>query len=158
LVLTIALVRAGPCLSLCAHQLHALHQVPLPFLSTTIHYPLTTLPQAGRCRRLPAHTPLRTVLESFPSYGLSFIRPDLSWPTRCPTVEQLGNTHRQPLCLCFAATAPGRINQRVLVVICFLRFDAVQLGFLPFQTRPTWAYPAHYRWPWLFSSSQCCAP
>ena len=29
---------------------------------------------------------------------------------------------------------------------------------LPFQTRPTWAYPARYHWPWLFRSSQCCAP
>jgi cytoskeletal protein RodZ len=28
----------------------------------------------------------------------------------------------------------------------------------PKPTRPTWAYPAHYRWPWLFRSSQCCAP
>src|SRR6516225_5388347 len=26
---------------------------------------------SGRCRRLPAHTPLRTVRESFPSYGSS---------------------------------------------------------------------------------------
>jgi len=33
----------------------------------------------------------------------------------------------------------------------------VPLAFLPFQTRPTWAYPAHYRWPWLLWSSQCWA-
>jgi hypothetical protein len=26
---------------------------------------------SGRCRRLPARTPLRTVRESFPSYGSS---------------------------------------------------------------------------------------
>ena len=36
---------------------------------------------------------------------------------------QLGNTDEQPLCAVLrGAVAPGRINRRVSVVICFLRF------------------------------------
>ena len=49
------------------------------------------------------------------------------------------------------ATASGRTKRLASLVICISRFEAVPQALLPFKTRPTWAYPAHYT-PALASS------
>jgi len=89
---------------------------------------------AGGC---PAHTPLRTVRESFPSYGSSLHKAGpsiLAGPlpsTRQVEAEQLGSTRQWPLWRCsFSADAPGRINRRASVVICFSRFNNGSTDFL----------------------------
>jgi hypothetical protein len=95
----------------------------------------------GRRGRLPVHAPLRTVLESFPSYGSSPHKArHILWPTRCLTRDQSRSDNlailtgsRFTLCS-FAATAPGRINRRASVVICFLgigRFHWLSCHFRP---------------------------
>jgi hypothetical protein len=79
----------------------------------------------GRRGRLPARAPLRTVLESFPSYGSSPHKAShILWPTRCLTRDKSRSDNlailtgsRSTLCS-FEATAPGRINRRASVVIC----------------------------------------
>ena len=47
-------------------------------------------------------------------------------------------------CVSLETSTPGRINRQASVVICFSQLVSVPHTFLPFQTRPTWAYPAHY--------------
>src|ERR1035437_3804162 len=42
------------------------------------------------------------------------------------------------------ATASGRTKRRASLIICISRFEAVPHALLPFDTRPTWAYPSHY--------------
>src|SRR5664279_5418137 len=54
------------------------------------------------------------------------------------------------------ATASGRTKRLASLIICISRFEAVPHAFLPFDTWPTWAYPARYRRPWLLRPSQCC--
>ena len=54
------------------------------------------------------------------------------------------------------ATASGRTKRLASLIICISRFEAVPHTFLPFDTWPTWAYPARYRRPWLLRPSQCC--
>ena len=54
-------------------------------------------------------------------------------------------------------TVPGRTKRLASLVICISRLEVVPHVFLPFDTWPTWAYPARYRRPWLFRPSQCCA-
>ena len=54
------------------------------------------------------------------------------------------------------ATASGRTKRRASLILCISRFEAVPHAFLPFDTWPTWAYPARYRRPWLLRPSQCC--
>ena len=54
------------------------------------------------------------------------------------------------------ATASGRTKRRASLIICISRFEAVPHAFLPFDTWPTWAYPARYRRHWLLRPSQCC--
>jgi hypothetical protein len=63
-------------------------------------------------------------------------------PRRCAPVGHSFETH-QP-------TGVGRhlLSQRT----------AVRGAFLPFPTRPTWAYPVRYHRPLLFRSSPCCSP
>ena len=107
---------------------------------------------------MPARPPLRTVLESFPSYGSSPHKAGLSArPTRRPKQRPRRQASlavivrgRTALCL-LRLQRPGRINRRVSVVICFSWFVTVPQTFLPFQTRPTWAYPAHYTLALAFS-------
>ena len=81
----------------------------------------------GRRGQLPARAPLRTVLESFPSYGSSPHKArHILWPTRCLTrdksrLDNLAILTGSRFTLCsFEATAPGRINRLASVVICFL--------------------------------------
>jgi hypothetical protein len=81
----------------------------------------------------------------------------------------LGSTHLQPSNLLpYAGPVDGlpavwplgarRISaDGVGTVICFLSVTMVLQLLLPGLTRPTWAYPARYRWLWLFRSSQCRA-
>jgi hypothetical protein len=54
------------------------------------------------------------------------------------------------------ATAPGRTKRRASLVICSPQVEAVPHAFLPFDTGPTWAYPAHFRRRWHLRPSQCC--
>ena len=54
------------------------------------------------------------------------------------------------------ATASGRTKRRASLIICFSLIEAVLHTFLPFDTWPTWAYPARYRRHWFFRPSQCC--
>jgi hypothetical protein len=54
------------------------------------------------------------------------------------------------------ATASGRTKRRASLIICISRVEAVPHTFLPFDTWPTWAYPARYRRRWLLRPSQCC--
>jgi len=54
------------------------------------------------------------------------------------------------------ATASGRTKRRASLIICISRFEAVPHAFLPFDTWPTWAYPACYRRHWLLRPSQGC--
>ena len=54
------------------------------------------------------------------------------------------------------ATVPRRTKRLASLIICSSRIEAVPHVFLPFDTWPTWAYPARYRRPWLFRPSQCC--
>ena len=42
------------------------------------------------------------------------------------------------------ATASRRTKRLASLIICISRFEAVPHTFLPFDTRPTWAYPPHY--------------
>ena len=107
---------------------------------------------------MPAHPPLRTVRESFPSYGSSPHKAGLSVrPTRRPKQRprrqaSLAVIVRGRIALCLLGQQrPGRINRRVSVVICFSWFVTVPQTFLPFQARPTWAYPAHYTLALAFS-------
>jgi hypothetical protein len=95
----------------------------------------------GRRGQLPARAPLRTVLESFPSYGSSPHKArHILWPTRGLTRDKSRSDNlailtgsRFTLCS-FEATAPGRINRLASVVICFLgigRFHWLSCHFRP---------------------------
>src|ERR1035441_4356457 len=42
------------------------------------------------------------------------------------------------------ATASGRTKRLASPIICISRFEAVPHALLPFDTRPTWAYPSRY--------------
>src|SRR5664279_1017470 len=42
------------------------------------------------------------------------------------------------------ATASGRTKRLASLIICISRFEAVPHALLPFDTRPTWAYPSRY--------------
>ena len=122
--------RSGAVFALCA----AASAKPGPFLVTGRQSP-------GRRGRLPVHAPLRTVLESFPSYGSSPLKArHILWPTRCLTRDKsrFGNlailTGSRFTLRSFEATAPRRINRRVSVVICVLgigRFHWLSCHFGP---------------------------
>ena len=51
------------------------------------------------------------------------------------------NTRRRAA---LGAVTLGRISKRAPPSFAFPSFAMVLFAFLPFQTRPTWAYPAHY--------------
>src|SRR5438093_13176349 len=101
----------------------------------------------GRHERLPAHAPLRTVRESFPSHGSSLskaalVRADpLFDKNRCilrrqhKLIGQLGNTRSWPFCAVLHwATAPGRTKRLASLIICSSQFEAVPQALLPFDT------------------------
>ena len=89
---------------------------------------------------LPARPPLRTVLESFPSYGSSPHKDshDISGPAVRHSASRPGNLavptgSRATLCS-VEVTAPGRINRQASVVICFpgiWRFSWLSYHFRP---------------------------
>ena len=116
--------------------------------------PRCSEPLPGRRKRLPAHAPLRTVLESFPSHGSSPHKVSLGRtdprPHRIRELPLIPGDHLAILigghdgCVSLETSTPGRINRQASVVICFSQLVSVPHTFLPFQTRPTWAYPAHY--------------
>jgi hypothetical protein len=81
--------------------------------------------KSGRCRRLPARTPLRTVRESFPSYGSSPHKAASFSGWSDPLSDQRAAWQygqAAALVVLRGASTPGRINRRESVVICFLRF------------------------------------
>ena len=100
----------------------------------------------GRRGRLPAHAPLRTVFESFPSYGSSPHKAGLCrWPTCSLTQDKSRSGHlailtgsRVRLCS-LRAPVPGRIDRRASVVFCFpgiRRFHWLSCHFRPDRRGP----------------------
>jgi hypothetical protein len=121
--------------------------------------PTACLPNGpGRRGRLPARTPLRTVLESFPSYGSSLHKASRdgadprgrnpAWPYRHPAATTL----------CSFTTALRRTNRQASVVICCLneqRFEVLSCHFRPDRRGRIRCITPRL---WLLRSSQCCSP
>jgi hypothetical protein len=78
---------------------------------------------------------------------------DASYPTRA--TWQYGSV--AVVAALHWATATGRTKRLASLIICFSRLEAVPHTILPFDTRPTWAYPAHYT-PALASSALSMLP
>ena len=118
---------------------------------------------------LPARPPLRTVRESFPSYGSSphkgaaYCRGMWGDPRRSEKPRlyavPLGNTEccRNALLL-HGAAALRRINRLASVVICFLRTYRFHIFSRHFRPNRRGHIQCITHWPWLFRSSQCCPP
>ena len=101
---------------------------------------------------LPARPPLRTVLESFPSYGssptkISPVRRNRSRFSGGLTILECGRFGLRS----FEATVPRTHQPTGVDRHLLFSFEAVPHTFLPCQTRPTWAYPAHYTLAFAFS-------
>ena len=129
---------------------------------SSLHHSLTkVLPSRGGL--LPARPPLRTVLESFPSYGSSphkaaaYCRgmrgdPRHSGKPKLYAVP-LGNTGMLPKCTAAPLGSGAETHQPTGVGRHLLSQNvSVPHLFSPFQTRPTWAYPAHYTLALAFSA------
>ena len=93
---------------------------------------------------LPARPPLRTVLESFPSYGSSLDKANHTGvDPPCDHLVRLGNTWVVAVGRSAPLGSSAETHQSTCVDRHLLsRLEAVPQCFLPFQTRPTWAYPA----------------
>jgi hypothetical protein len=111
----------------------------------------------GRRERLPAHAPLGTVRETFASHGsnLAKARPFRGDPWRGEARDTTG-APRRASARNWAILGYGRNHCRTLddsagthqatgvarhLLFPIKRFHRL---FSPCQTRPTWAYPAHY--------------
>src|SRR5258706_280165 len=100
---------------------------------------LYTLIESGRRGLLPTHAPLRTVRESFPSYGSSLSNPALG----------VALSGQRPLRYSPLAAETNFRSPRTHRLIAQPSFafplgSLVPLAFLHRETRPTWPYPAHY--------------
>ena len=111
---------------------------------------------------LPARPPLRTVRESFPSYGSSphkataYCRGMRGDPRRSAKPRlyavPLGNTGMLPKCTAAPWDSGAETHQPTGVGRHLLSQNvSVPHMFSPFQTRPTWAYPARYTLALAFS-------
>src|SRR6266404_2312241 len=109
----------------------------------------------GASTRSPRHrmnnsgNRMRTVRESFPSYGSSphmashsdffFDRPAVRQSRTTWRYSQAAAVRSAPLGSSVRAHQPTGVGRHLLP-----EFPVVPLVFSPFQTRPTWAYPVHY--------------
>ena len=124
----------------------------------------------GRCERLPAHTPLRTVRESFPSHGSSLAKdtPRRGFPrldgkggimrTHSNRIGQLGNTGLRPFTLRSIGRqlrdAPSDWHRSSFAFPGLRRFHKLSCHSRP-DRRGHIRHATHRRW--LLRSSQCCA-
>ena len=115
---------------------------------------------------LPARPPLRTVRESFPSYGSSPHKATAycgatrgAAGIRSCTLYRLAilECRRDALLLPRAAVL-RRIDRLASVVICFLRVYRFRIFSRHFRPDRRGHVQRITRRPWLFRSSQCCAP
>jgi hypothetical protein len=123
----------------------------------------------GRCERLPAHTPLRTVRESFPSHGSSLAKdtsvvrlPRLDGKrgvmrTHLNHIGQLGNTGLRPFTLRSIGRqlrdAPSDWHRSSFAFPGLRRFHRLSCHSRPDRRGPI-RHATHRLW--LFRSSQCC--
>ena len=122
--------------------------------------PVTTMPSRGGL--LPARPPLRTVRESFPSYGSSPHKATAYCEATRGTAVKLYHLAILECCrkalLLHGAAALRRINRLASVVICFLRAYRFRIFSRHFRPDRRGHIQRITRWPWLFRPSQCCAP